>query len=314
MLHGKHYYLSPEQILGGPVDRRSDIFSLGVVLYEMLTAVRPFDGEDEVETMRLITTCEVKPPTQFLPSISSDLEAIIMKALAKNPDDRFSEAAEMAEQIFVILKKQKDAAGHRQMSLFLNNLFPEQPDMDSKVIKGFPAKTRENDGNLSSVVCSVEIAAGKDESSNRRYTFSPSEAVEEESEQAELRSNQGSSNDLAVQEGRNIDPMSSLISSLCEIEEVQSAIVGDVAGGLTDFSPTKKDPATVAAAMGLMICSINQAGELLGLGSSKQVTIASQSELCVVSVKQDSVVTVFTKPVSPITQLEKKLQAVLDQS
>jgi serine/threonine protein kinase len=98
-LHGKvpqiMHYMSPEQFLGHAVDARSNLFSLGAILYEMLTEQRAFDGEDEEQIKQQILEGTPVPPHQINNKISLDISAVIMKALAKDPGQRFQVGQEL---------------------------------------------------------------------------------------------------------------------------------------------------------------------------------------------------------------------------
>jgi serine/threonine-protein kinase len=92
---GTAQYLSPEQARGKPVDQRSDLYSLGIVLYEMLTGKVPFTGDAAVEIAMKHLSVVPEPPSKLRPEVSHDLDAVVMRALAKDPDDRYSSAEEM---------------------------------------------------------------------------------------------------------------------------------------------------------------------------------------------------------------------------
>jgi eukaryotic-like serine/threonine-protein kinase len=92
---GTAQYLSPEQARGAPVDPRSDLYSLGVVLYEMLTGAVPFSGETPVEIAMKHLSQVPKPPSELRPDIPHDLDAVVTRALAKDPDQRYGSAEEM---------------------------------------------------------------------------------------------------------------------------------------------------------------------------------------------------------------------------
>jgi eukaryotic-like serine/threonine-protein kinase len=95
-LKGKPSYMSPEQVRGKPVDRRSDVFALGVVLFEAVTGARPFVGDNEIVIVQAIATGQVTPPTALAPDCPAEVEAIILTALATDPDRRFQDAQAMS--------------------------------------------------------------------------------------------------------------------------------------------------------------------------------------------------------------------------
>ncbi|MCW5836479.1 MAG: serine/threonine protein kinase, partial [Labilithrix sp.] len=94
-LKGKISYMAPEQVTGAAVDRRSDVFSLGCLLYEATTGVRPFKGEQDHMIMHAILNGELAPPTSFLRSYPPDLERIVLRALAHQPILRYPTAERM---------------------------------------------------------------------------------------------------------------------------------------------------------------------------------------------------------------------------
>jgi serine/threonine-protein kinase len=92
---GTAQYLSPEQARGAPVDPRSDLYSLGIVLYEMLTGKVPFTGDTPVEIAMKHLSQVPDPPSKLRSDVPHDLDAVVMRALAKDPDQRYGSAEEM---------------------------------------------------------------------------------------------------------------------------------------------------------------------------------------------------------------------------
>ncbi|WP_437735135.1 protein kinase domain-containing protein [Sorangium sp. So ce1335] len=99
IIKGKTPYLSPEQLAGLPIDRRSDIFSLGAMLYVLTTGMHPFRAETELSTVENITIKAPLPPRELNSAIHPELERIILKALEKDREGRFSTCAEMQRAI-----------------------------------------------------------------------------------------------------------------------------------------------------------------------------------------------------------------------
>ncbi|HEU4867295.1 MAG TPA: Stk1 family PASTA domain-containing Ser/Thr kinase [Actinomycetota bacterium] len=104
MVIGTASYFSPEQAQGKPVDARSDIYSVGIVLYEMLTGVVPFKGESPVAVAYKHVTEDPAPPRSLAEDIPPALEAVVMKAISKNPDNRYQTALEMCRDLERVLR------------------------------------------------------------------------------------------------------------------------------------------------------------------------------------------------------------------
>ncbi|HYL86915.1 MAG TPA: PEGA domain-containing protein [Candidatus Angelobacter sp.] len=96
---GTPSYMSPEQVKGRAVDGRSDIFSLGVLLYEMVTGEKPFPGQNITTVIYKIVNEDPVPPRQVDPSIHAGISAVIMRALAKEPEQRYQSCREMLEDL-----------------------------------------------------------------------------------------------------------------------------------------------------------------------------------------------------------------------
>jgi serine/threonine-protein kinase len=105
VLLGSPQYMAPEQIIGQPLDHRADIFSLGLVLYEMLTGTRPFQGEDIPELTFKVANLPAAPPSHIAPDLPAVLDFIIARALKKRPDERYANATELARDLHASTKE-----------------------------------------------------------------------------------------------------------------------------------------------------------------------------------------------------------------
>jgi serine/threonine-protein kinase len=111
VLLGSPQYMSPEQISGNEVDGRADIFSLGVVLYEMLTGVKPFDAVDLSQVLFWVVNMPAKPPSERRPGLPPVVDYIIARALKKKPEERYASAAEFAADLRRCLPEVREAEG-----------------------------------------------------------------------------------------------------------------------------------------------------------------------------------------------------------
>ena len=121
-MKGKYAYMAPEQTEGENIDHRSDIFACGIVLHEVLTGRRLFKGNNDVQTIERVRRCEVPPPSLQNPAVPPELDAIILKALARNPDDRWADAADMANALDDVVHESRFQPTH--LAHLLYELFP----------------------------------------------------------------------------------------------------------------------------------------------------------------------------------------------
>ena len=116
--------MSPEQAWGKAMDRRSDIFSLGIVFYEMLTGQKPFLGTSEMSILETVRQCRVAPPTTVNPRIPEKMERVAMKALERDPEIRYQDAGEMHRDLERVLHEGQPPTP-RDVTLLLEQLFDE---------------------------------------------------------------------------------------------------------------------------------------------------------------------------------------------
>ena len=102
-IKGKVSYMAPEQVRGLAVDRRADVFALGIILWELTTARRLFHGDDTLDTIARVLDSEIPRPTTLVRGYPADLEAVVMGALAKDPDERFGTAHDLARALTGVL-------------------------------------------------------------------------------------------------------------------------------------------------------------------------------------------------------------------
>ena len=122
-LKGKLQYMSPEQAWGTTVDARSDIFSLGSVLFEVLTGTQLFAGESEISVLDAVRDCQIRSPREIAPEIPEEVDLIVRKALAKTPGERYQTAGDLEHEIKATLDELRPAPSQKDLSAYLRSLF-----------------------------------------------------------------------------------------------------------------------------------------------------------------------------------------------
>jgi serine/threonine protein kinase len=146
ILKGKFGYMSPEQVRGLPLDRRSDIFAAGVVLYELCTGERLFTGSSDFSVLEKVQQAKITPPSQVEPRIPLELERVMLKALAREPEDRYQLAADLAGDLTrFLLESQPPNVTRDDVSAFMKATFPDvvgEDDPERTVIGISPNEPR----------------------------------------------------------------------------------------------------------------------------------------------------------------------------
>src|SRR5450755_113665 len=125
-LKGKLAYMSPEQVSGEPIDRRTDIFALGVVLWELTTGQRLFRMESDLDTLAKVQECNVPRPSAVVRGYPIDLEKIVMKALSKNRGERFKTAREFSRALQSLLMRRGLFIASDEVSGYVSSIFQER--------------------------------------------------------------------------------------------------------------------------------------------------------------------------------------------
>jgi serine/threonine protein kinase/pSer/pThr/pTyr-binding forkhead associated (FHA) protein len=131
-IKGKFAYMSPEHAGGKPVDHKADIFSAGLVLYELLSGVRPLQRSTEAATHIAAVQCQIEPPSA-VSETPPELDGVVMGALARAPEDRYATAAHMQRAIDQVAAKKGWFAGPDEIASLVEILFPERLDQDRKL-------------------------------------------------------------------------------------------------------------------------------------------------------------------------------------
>ncbi len=126
MLKGKVPYMSPEQCKGQALDRRCDIFSLGTVFYELTCGVRPFDGHSEYDTLDMIARGRLRRPSTHVPEYPPALETIVLRMLAREPDERYQSADDVLADLERFISDQGVLVSERVVAKYMRELFADE--------------------------------------------------------------------------------------------------------------------------------------------------------------------------------------------
>ena len=135
VLKGKYGYMSPEQVRSQSVDLRSDIFASGVVLWELLTRERLFSGASDFSVLEKVRQVELVPPTLVSPAVSRDVEAVVMRALEKDPEDRFASASDMRDALVEIMLRKYGHPSPREVATLMQGLFKAEQQEEMRLLE-----------------------------------------------------------------------------------------------------------------------------------------------------------------------------------
>ncbi|HEY5926377.1 MAG TPA: protein kinase [Kofleriaceae bacterium] len=137
ILKGKFGYMSPEQVRGIPVDRRSDVFSCGIVLYELLTGERLFVGESDFSTLEKVRNVEILPPSTYNRRIPDELERIVLKALAKDPDERYQNAIDLHDELQAFVYTAGEFYSRKDLAGWMKKTFGREIEEETAKLESY---------------------------------------------------------------------------------------------------------------------------------------------------------------------------------
>lgn len=139
VLKGKFAYMSPEQVRGRPIDHRSDLFALGVIFFEMLTAERLFLAENDYTTLENVREAKVPKPRSVNRAVSPEAERICLKLLAKEPEARYQSAAEVFEDLFQLTSQAAHRFHARHLRQFMHDVYAKELSAENAKLESYLA-------------------------------------------------------------------------------------------------------------------------------------------------------------------------------
>jgi len=127
IIKGKLLYMAPEQAMAKEIDQRADLFSLGLVLYKMVTHQLPFEGENEFQIYNKLVQGKVTPPRKLNPRVPPSLDELIVKSLRRKPEQRFQDAFEFRSALNTVLAELAPGYSPSRLAAFMETYFPPRP-------------------------------------------------------------------------------------------------------------------------------------------------------------------------------------------
>jgi eukaryotic-like serine/threonine-protein kinase len=159
-VQGKFSYMAPEKLEGAQGDRRSDIFSLGCVMWEALTLKRLFRGGNDAETMKQVLELNIQPPSKVNGDVPPDYDSIVMKALSRRPEQRHDTAKELAVEIEELLRKRGYGAKNDRIAKYMQETFKGHIDARNKLVQEVVSKGSASAEVLDAAFSDQALASG----------------------------------------------------------------------------------------------------------------------------------------------------------
>jgi serine/threonine protein kinase len=176
---GKLAYMAPEAIAGRELDARSDLFACGVITHELLTARPLFASKNEYQTLMKVQRGDIVPPSTFNQACPPELDAIALRALARDPDERFSGAAELRDELHAIRRAYKLETGFREVAAWIDWAFSQEPPRSGSAANAFNTIGRQVEPSHSLIrqnTPSSKVLAKRDEEDVVEIAWGDSEA------------------------------------------------------------------------------------------------------------------------------------------
>jgi serine/threonine-protein kinase len=164
-LKGTFAYMAPEQLAARPIDRRGDIWALGVALWEMLAVKRLFKCDTTANTIHSVLYDEIQPPSDYRLQVPGELDRIVLKALQRDPKDRWRTAREMGQALRQFLLTQKEIMGPAELSDWMEEVFPQGEARKSQLMEiarmastSLPTMPQANDMDATLTATDVRLA------------------------------------------------------------------------------------------------------------------------------------------------------------
>jgi serine/threonine-protein kinase len=164
-LKGTFAYMAPEQLAARPIDRRVDIWALGVALWEMLAVKRLFKRDTTANTIHSVLYDEIQPPSDYRLQVPGELDRIVLKALQRDPKDRWRTAREMGQALRQFLLTQKEIMGPAELSDWMEEVFPQGEARKSQLMEiarmastSLPTMPQANDMDATLTATDVRLA------------------------------------------------------------------------------------------------------------------------------------------------------------
>jgi len=169
MVRGKMSYLAPELLDGARADARSDVFSLGVVLHELLSAQRLFVGDTDFDTLKLVKAMPIPRPSSHNPGVKPALDGVVMRALERDPDKRYKSAGEMGDELeeLVLRKGYSTSALARKARELADQILPADKARPTPLVGALPVVGSETSTVIVDESAQLPAAAGRAPTASR---------------------------------------------------------------------------------------------------------------------------------------------------